>query len=427
MTMKILLPFFLLVNFSLTAQADDWPDWRGPHRDGKWSEIGIIQKFESTGINIKWRVPIDAGYNGPSASEGKVYVMDRKEIPVETERVICFDAVTGAKIWSFVYDCKYEEVGYPAGPRASVIIDGSRAYSFGTMGHLHCFDKVTGKVLWEKNLREIYKIKMPIWGLASAPLVVGDKIILQAAGSNNACIVGLNKINGEECWTNLNDAASYSAPILISQAGKKVVVACTGENLAGLDPETGSVYWKVPFISKMFLNIASPVLYKDYIFVSCFYNGSMLVKLDQTDLIAVKVWQRSGKSEQITDALHCVINTPLIKDDHIYGIDSYGEMRCLNLLTGDRIWEDLTAVKKDRWANIHFVQNGDITWMFNEHGELIISKLSPEGFHEISRAKLIEPTTSQLSRKGIGVTWSHPAFANKHVLSEVTVNWFVQI
>jgi outer membrane protein assembly factor BamB len=413
--MRILGLFLLLINIYNVTQAEDWPDWRGPHRDGKWSEKGIIQKFESTGIKIKWSVPIGSGYNGPSVSEGKVYVMDRKESPVETERVICFDEKTGAKIWSFEYDCKYEEVGYPAGPRSSVIIDGTRAYSLSTMGQLHCFDKVSGKVLWKKNLREIYKIKMPIWGIAAAPLIVDNKIIIQAAGSNNACVVALNKIDGNECWTNLNDAASYSSPILISQAGKKVVVVCTGENLAGLNPETGKVYWKIPFLSKMFLNISSPVLYKDYIFVSCFYNGSMLIKLGTSALTAEIIWQRSGKNEQVTDALHCCISTALIKDDYIYGIDSYGQMRCLDLLTGNRIWEDLTAVNKDRWANIHLVQNGDITWMFNEHGELIISELSPKGFHEISRAKLIEPTTVQLNRKGIGVTWSHPAFANKCV------------
>ena len=237
-------------------------------------------------------------------------------------------------------------MGYPAGPRASVIIDGTRAYSLGTMGNMHCFDKVTGKLLWNKNLREIYKIKMPIWGISSAPLIVDNKIIIQAAGSNNACIVALNKITGDECWTNLNDAASYSSPILISQAGKKVVVICTGENLAGLDPESGNVYWKIPFLSKMSLNISSPVFYKDYLFVSCFYNGSMLVKLDPSDLKAEIVWQRSGKNEQVTDVLHCCISTPLIKDDHIYGIDSYGQMRCLDLFTGDRIWEDSLLLKK---------------------------------------------------------------------------------
>jgi hypothetical protein len=153
------------------------------------------------------------------------------------------------------------------------------------------------------------------------------------------------------------------------------------------------------------------------LFVSCFYSGSLLVKLDQKTLTAKKVWLRVGESEMKTDALQCVINTPVIKDDFIYGVDSYGEMRCLKLANGDRVWEDLSAVKKDRWAIIHFIEHGEQTWMFNEHGELLITELSPEGLKIISRAKLIEPTTGQLNRKGTGVTWSHPAFANHHVFA----------
>jgi hypothetical protein len=129
-------------------------------------------------------------------------------------------------------------------------------------------------------------------------------------------------------------------------------------------------------------------------------------------MTAKKVWMRRGKNEKRTDALHSCISTPLIRENYIYGVDSYGELRCLDLFTGDRVWEDLTAVKPARWANIHFIQNGDLTYMFNEQGELIIAKLSPKGFDEISRAKLIEPTTRQNKR---GVTWAHPAFAYKHV------------
>jgi hypothetical protein len=137
--------------------------------------------------------------------------------------------------------------------------------------------------------------------------------------------------------------------------------------------------------------------------------------LDEDQLGASRVWKREGKNEKDTDALHCCISTPVILDDFIYGVDSYGELRCLDLLTGDRLWEDLTAVNKDRWGNIHFVLNGDLSYMFNEHGELIIASLSDKGFHEISRTKLIEPTKEQLSRSGVGVTWAHPAFAYKHV------------
>ena len=120
-------------------------------------------------------------------------------------------------------------------------------------------------------------------------------------------------------------------------------------------------------------------------------------------------------NERSTEALHSIISTPLIRGEHIYGVDSYGEFRCLKLATGERIWEDRSAVPRARWATIHFVQHGELTWMFNERGELILAKLSPQGFEELDRGKLIQPTTDQLNRRGTGVCWSHPAFAYRHV------------
>ncbi len=164
----------------------------------------------------------------------------------------------------------------------------------------------------------------------------------------------------------------------------------------------------------MVLNIATPVFENGYLFVSGFYDGSLLLNVDPDKIGVKKVWRRIGKSERETDSLHCCISTPIIRGDYIYGVDSHGELRCLDLHTGDRIWESLEAVPKDRWSNIHMVRNEDRIWMFNERGELIISKLSPEGFHEISRAKIIEPTEGQLKRRG-GVCWSHPAFADKNI------------
>ena len=141
-----------------------------------------------------------------------------------------------------------------------------------------------------------------------------------------------------------------------------------------------------------------------------------MLKLRQDELRVEKLWRRQGASERHTDALHAMISTPYMEGDYVYGVDSYGELRCLDARTGDRIWEDLTAVPKARWATIHMVRNGGRMWMFNERGELLIGTLSPQGFHEISRAKLIEPTTEQLDQRG-GVCWSHPAYAYKHVFA----------
>ena len=403
-TLILISPFF--------GNSQDWPDWRGINRDGVWTETGIVEKFDSKSLGAKWSVPVGSGYSGPTVSNGRVYLADLIKEPLQTEGVLCFDEKTGKKIWEFRYPCEYVGVGYPAGPRASVVINNGKAYSLGTMGNLYCFDAANGAVIWQKDLNIEYEIRMPTWGISATPLVTGNKIILQISGSKNACVIALDKNTGKEIWRNLEDIAAYSAPVIIEKNGKKVVVVWTEDSLAGLNPETGEIYWRFPWKTGSGMSIATPVLYNDHIFVSAFYSGSLLVKLGDNYTSATKVWQRSGESERKTDALHCVMNTPVIIDDFIYGVDSYGELRCLEFATGDRVWEDLSAVKKDRWANIHFVQNGNKTWMFNEQGELIISELSPSGFKEISRAKIIEPTKEQLPR---GVTWSHPAFANKHV------------
>ena len=166
----------------------------------------------------------------------------------------------------------------------------------------------------------------------------------------------------------------------------------------------------------MVINVPTPVVSGDRLFLTSFFDGALMLKLRQDEPRVEKLWRRKGTSERHTDALHAMISTPTMEGDYVYGVDSYGELRCLDARTGNRIWEDLTAVPKARWATIHMVRNGGRRWMFNERGELVIGTLSPQGFHEISRAKLIEPTTEQLGQRG-GVCWSHPAYAYKHVFA----------
>ncbi len=158
------------VLFSAETRAEDWPQWRGPDRDGVWHEKGVVQKFDSPQLQPRWRAKIANGYSGPTVAAGRVYVTDRIIEPTQLERVHCFDAMTGQPIWSRSYECVYKDIGYRNGPRASVTIDSNRAYSLGTMGHLYCFDAAKGSIIWNKDLFTEYKIKMPIWGIAAAPL-----------------------------------------------------------------------------------------------------------------------------------------------------------------------------------------------------------------------------------------------------------------
>ncbi len=414
---SICLPVICIMSLVATAVGDDWPQWRGPNRDGVWHETGIMEKFPQPQIHLLWRTPISSGYSGPTVANGRVYVTDRQEQPAEMERVLCLDARTGRILWIKEYACAYTGLGYPDGPRASVVIDEGRAYSLGSMGHLRCHDAATGDLLWKKDPGKDYTIAKVIWGISASPLVEKDLLILQLGALPGGCIVALDKRTGEERWRALDDKVSYSSPIVIERAGRRLLLCWTGENMTALNPATGAVFWKYPTPPvKMIINAPTPVVAGERIFLACFYDGSYLLGMKQDPPSVEKIWRRLGANEKDTDALHSTISTPLLQDNHIYGVDSYGQFRCLEAATGNRVWEDLTLVPGERWANIHMVRNGDKVWMFNERGELIITRLSPKGVEVISRAKLIEPTKGQLGMRQ-GVCWSHPAFAGKCVFA----------
>ena len=399
------------------AEADDWPQWRGEHRDGVWRETGLLEVFPKAQIESVWEVPIGSGYSAPIVAEGRVYLTDRIEDPDEVERVLCRDAKTGKELWTQSYPSPYKGLSYPDGPRAAVTIADGLAFSLGAFGHFRCFDAVTGALQWKKDPGTDYEIELPIWGITAAPLVEGALVIAQLGAVPGACIVAWDKKTGEERWRALEDVASYSAPVMIEQAGQRVLLCWTGENLVGMNPATGEVHWKhATPPTQMVINVPSPVVDGNRIFLSSFYDGAQVLQFETDSLTAKPIWQRQMESGKPGDALHAMISTPILQGDYIYGVDDYGQLRCLDANTGERIWEDLTAVPKARWATIHMVRNGDKVWMFNERGELIIAKLSPTGFEELSRAKLIEPTTGQLNSRQ-GVCWAHPAYANKHVFA----------
>jgi outer membrane protein assembly factor BamB len=258
---------------------------------------------------------------------------------------------------------------------------------------------------------------MPIWGISASPLIAHNLIVTQVGGKDGACIVAVDAKSGKNVWKALQERAQYSAPILIRQSNRDVVVVWTGDSISGLDLPTGQVLWHVDFpVSRMPIGVATPVVNGDRIFVTSFYDGSMMVQFDPNELTAKKLWHEMGPDEQHTKALHSIISTPVFEGDHIYGVDSYGELRCLDAKTGKRIWEDRTATPRDRWSTIHFVQRNGHTWMLNEAGDLIVANLTPKGYEELSRSHLLMPTQAQLSRRGgKGVCWSHPAFANRHI------------
>ena len=412
MTQRTLCLFFAAI-MATPLIGDDWPQWRGIGRDAKIEDSTLVRQMDATSVPRKWAVPVGPGYSGPTISRGRVYLTDRVgEAPDVSERVLCLSAESGELIWKHEDPVAYT-IGYNAsGPRAAVTVDRGLAFSVGGMGRMNCLDAETGELKWSRDLQADYNIRMPIWGITAAPLVYKDLVIQIAAGSGDSCVVALDLASGKERWRALDEKAGYSAPILIRQGEQDVAVCWTGESVSGLEPLTGKVFWSVPMEPrKMPIGVPTPVVEGDKLFVSSFYDGSLLIQFDLEKPAAKQVWRRIGVSEMNTDALHSMISNPIIKGGAIYGVDSYGQFRCLDLASGDRVWEDLTVVPKARWATVYIIQNGDDEIMLNEQGELMFTTLSRDGIEIRSRSKLIDKTMRQLRRRG-GVVWSHPAIAN---------------
>jgi outer membrane protein assembly factor BamB len=393
--------------------ADDWPQWLGPGRDSVWRESGVVAKFPKDGPPVRWRATVGGGFAGPVVAKGRVYVADR-DSNRRLERVLCLSEADGALLWKHEYECPYA-ISYPAGPRVAPLVSSGKVYTLGAEGKLLCLDASAGTLLWSRDFKEDFGIKAPMWGFAGHPLLDGKRLICLAGGPGST-VVAFDKDTGTEIWRALSAAEpGYSSPVIYEADGKRQLILWHPEAANSLDPETGEVYWSVPFKSGTGMTIATPRKLGDFLFFTTFYSGSLMLRLDPAKPAATTAWCTLKVSEMNTTHLNAVMCTPFLEDGYIYGVCSYGQLRCLKMDTGERVWETFQATTSGgpvRWANAFIVKNGDRFFLFNEKGDLIIAKLSPRGYEEISRAHLLEPTGEANGRK---VVWSHPAFANRRV------------
>jgi outer membrane protein assembly factor BamB len=422
---------FALLAFGLATTpilAADWPQWMGPNRDDVWPETGIVEKFPAGGPKVLWRKPVHGGFAGPAVVAGKVYVTDYakadgddKPAPTKRnnlkgkERLLCLDARSGAELWKHEYDCSYQ-ISYPAGPRCTPTVNDGKVYSLGAMGDLFCLDAAKGTVLWSKNLPEAYKAPVPLWGYAGHPLVYKNLLICMAGGTDSA-VVALDKDSGKEVWKALTTPEiGYSPPTLIEAGGVTQLLIFHGKGLASLNPGTGALYWTQPLPTAFSMAIMAPRKGGDFLFAGGHSGQSRGLKLDPAKPAATVVWKGSRDV-----GLAPVSGTPFVEDGIAYGIDGDGTFRAMRVATGERLWGTSKPVNgKDgegRGAveGATFVtKNGNRYFLFGENGDLVIARLSPEKYDEVSRAKLLDPVGVGLGRK---VVWSHPAYADKCVFA----------
>ena len=415
---------------SAPVAAEDWPEWRGKGRLGIWRETGIVEQFPADGLKVTWRVPVRSGFAGPAVAGGRVFLLDWAEDPESrtldgTERVMALDEQTGEVLWTHAWDTSYRMlmVTYATGPRTTPTVDGDLVYAVGATGRLWCLDVATGDVVWHRDFVEDYDTSVPTWGVTSAPLVDGDRLIAIVGGEPDALVVAFDKHTGAEIWraVDVHQEMGYAQPIIYQAGGARQLIIWHPGALVSLDPETGEVYWEQPWEVQMGLTIATPVREGNHLLVSQWYRGSLMMRLDTDRPGASMLWVGSSRSElpDATDGLHALISTPVMEDDYIYGIGSYGELRGLDARTGERLWMSGAMNTQNRWGSAFIVKHQDRYFVNNGEGELVIARFTPEGYVEIDRTKLIEPTSiaGEFRRRWIRtVNWTQPAYANRHIL-----------
>ena len=405
----------------LPLPADEWPQWMGPGRDNVWREDGVLEALPAAGPRVVWRVPIAGGYAGAAVAGGRVFVTDyvtaadvkvanfERKTSTGTERVLCLDEATGQLLWKHEYPVTYT-IAYPAGPRCTPTVDGDRVYTLGAEGDLFCFDAATGKVVWSRDLKKDYATKAALWGWASHPLVDGEKLIC-IAGTDAAHAVAFDTRTGKELWrAGTAPEQGYVPPSIIEAAGVRQLVLVKPDGVYAVDPDTGKLLWETPYNADNGSIIMTPVRIGDHLYVGGYQGKNLLLKLKADAPGVDVVWRNKPKQ-----GISAVNVQPFVADGIVYGFHESGELRAMRIPEGDFAWRGggPLGARPQGSGTAFITRHRDRFFLFTETGDLVIAKLTPAGYEELSRAHLIEPTNVAFGRP---VVWCAPAYANRSIV-----------
>jgi outer membrane protein assembly factor BamB len=372
----------LLAVLTASGGAQDWPDFRGPERDGIYPGA-IAERLPGGGPEVLWEKQVGAGFANPVVANGRLILFHRMG---SNEVVEALDAATGKPVWKHEYPTSYhDDFGFDPGPRASPVIAGGQVYTFGAEGVLTCLSFATGKPIWQVKANEKYGVSKGFFGAASTPLIDGNRLFQNLGGSEGAGIIALDKDTGKLLWKATEDGASYSSPVMARIQGKRRLVFFTREGLAVLEPEDGKVVYSRHWRSRSnaSVNAAMPVVSGDVILLTASY-GTGALALD---------FSGGGEPKELwsgEEALSSHYSTPVLKDGVVYGYDGrqeYGQsFRAIDLAGGKVLWSE------DGFGAGTVTLAGGILVLLREKGELTLARANPKKFEPLSRARILSRT-----------------------------------
>jgi outer membrane protein assembly factor BamB len=379
-----------------SQEADGWPQWRGPSRDGLVGGPAWPGTLKDDALKLLWRVPLGPSYSGPIVAADRVFVTETRDKAVEIVRAL--DRASGKELWQAQWKGAVTVPSYAAGNgewiRSTPAYDGKSLFVAGMRDVLVCLDAVSGKERWRVDFVARYKTPIPAFGFVCSPLVDGDFLYVQAA----AAFVKLDKNTGKVLWRVLPykstaNGTAVSSPILVTLAGKRQVIVQQPKVMAGVDPETGAVLWSTSVPAFRTGNIITPTVYKDCILTGAFGGRTQLVQIVNRDgkLEANMLW---GINEQ------GYMTSPVVINGHAYMLLRNQRFVCVDLKSGKVTW---TAPKRfGRYLSM--IAQKDRILALDQEGVLYLIRANPQKFELLDSRVISEDET-----------WAHVAIVGRQL------------
>jgi outer membrane protein assembly factor BamB len=374
----------LFLSTQILAQAGgDWPQWRGPNRDGISKETGLLKQWPSAGPQLVWKAQgAGRGYSSLAVAKGRLFTMGLRG---DREYVVAFDVATGKEVWATAYGKAFHN-DRGDGPRGTPTVDGENVYALGGNGDLACLETGAGRVVWTINILEKFGGENPNWGISESPLVVGEKVLVNAGG-RGASIVALNKKDGSLIWKSQSDPAGYSSGIPVQMGNTTQVVFFTQQRAVGLDLKDGKLLWDYPRAANRVANVATPVVRGNRVFISSDYGtGAGLVEI-----------KADGKAQEVyfTKEMRNHHSSSILIGDYLYGFSS-GILTAMRFDTGEVAWRDRSVGKGS------LVYADGNLYALSENGVVGLIEATPAAYHEKGRFRIPQDSLP---------TWTHPVIA----------------
>jgi outer membrane protein assembly factor BamB len=400
--MKPAAPLFALLALTLSAQAFDWPQWRGARRDDRSPETGLLKEWPADGPKRLWIYDkAGKGYSGPSIVNGRLFTLGARE---QDEMLICLDAATGEEKWASpiggMFDTKMTQT-FGMGPRCTPTVDGDRVYALGSSGILVCAQTSDGKVLWKRTMAELGG-KPPTWGYAESPLIDGDKMVCTPGGPQGA-LAALDKKTGATLWQSkdFTDDEHYSSIVPAVINGQPQYVQRTVKSVVGISPKDGAVLWKQEYPGKTAV-IPTPIVEGNQVYVTAGYGiGSMSFIVEPGNTLNMLFDETSSTGKVMKNHHGGVI----LLNGYIYGNSDGLGWTCQDWKTGLAVWNEKSKLGKGAisYADGHF-------YLLDERsGVVALIDASADGWHETGRFTLDPQATN---RNPSGLIWTHPVICN---------------